>query len=153
MMKFKAGEKELKIKFGYEPTLKERIVSRISKVGGASDSDDNVEKMKRIEDLLLLIPEIILVGLQVYHKDEYGYDYDTKEGKKKQLNKVFGLVDEYSRQENTDLMELFNELQEEMKSDSFLANLFRKEEKAEMAEEVVQAEVVEMPQTAENSGN
>lgn len=135
-MKLKIGENEYSIKFAYKPTLKERLVSRIVRVARTS-SDDEVENMERIEDLLLFLPEILLVGLQVHHKD-FEYDYDTKEGKEEQLEKVFNLVDEYASSEGADLMKLFNDLQDAMKEDSFLASLFQKEEKAVEAEEVVQ---------------
>lgn len=135
-MKLKIGEKELNIKFGYKPMLKERIISRIVKTS-KTNSEDEAENMEKIEDLLLFLPEILLVGLQVHHK-EYRYDYDTKEGKKEQLKKVFDLVDEYSMDDDADLMKLFNDLQKEMKNDSFLASLFRQVEKAEETEEVVQ---------------
>lgn len=154
-MKLKIGEKELNIKFGYKPTLKERIVSRIVKISGNKDKrkstdetvdeneientnerGDNAENLEQIEDLLLLLPEILLVGLQVHH-EEYRYNYDTKEGKEEQLDKVFDLVDEYTTNDG-DLMKLFNDLQEEMRNDSFLASIFRKEEVAENAEESVQ---------------
>lgn len=135
-MKLKIGENELNIKFGYKPTLKERIISRIvktSRVGG----ENEIESMERVEDLLLFLPEILLVGLQVNH-EEYRYNYDTKEGKEEKLEKVFDLIDEYASKEGADLMKLFNDLQEEMKNDSFLASLFRREEQAEKAEETVQ---------------
>lgn len=137
-MKLKIGEKELNIKFGYKPTLKERIISRVVKASKAN-SEDEAENMEKIEDLLLFLPEILLVGLQVHHKD-YRYDYDTKEGKKEQLEKVFNLIDEYSSSEDADLMKLFNDLQEEMKNDSFLASLFRKAEAVEKVEETVPSE-------------
>lgn len=135
-MKLKIGENEYSIKFGYKPTLKERLVSRIVRVA-RTNSDDEIENMERIEDLLLFLPEILLVGLQAHHKD-FRYDYDTKEGKEEQLNKAFDLVDEYASSEGADLMKLFNDLQDTMKEDSFLASLFQKEEKAVEAEETVQ---------------
>lgn len=135
-MKLKIGEKELNIKFGYKPTLKERLISRIVKIS-RTNGEDEVENMEKIEDLLLFLPEILLVGLQVYHED-FRYDYDTKEGKEEQLNKAFDLIDEYALSEGADLMQLFNDLQEEMKTDSFLASLFQKEEKAAEVEETVQ---------------
>lgn len=135
-MKLKIGEKELNIKFGYKPTLKERIISRIIKTSTRQD-DDETENMERIEDLLLLLPEVLLVGLQVYH-EEYRYNYDTKEGKQEQLDKAFNLIDEYAMRKEADLMKLFNDLQEEMKNDSFLASLFQKEETATNTEEIVQ---------------
>lgn len=135
-MKLKIGKKELKIKFGYKPTLKERLISRIVKTS-RTNGEDEIENMEKIEDLLLFLPEILLIGLQVHH-EEYRYDYDTKEGKEEQLEKAFDLIDEYSTQDNADLMKLFNDLQEEMKNDSFLASLFQKEEKAAETEETVQ---------------
>lgn len=135
-MKLKIGENEYSIKFGYKPTLKERLVSRIVRVA-RTNSEDEIENMERIEDLLLFLPEILLVGLQVHHKD-FGYDYDTKEGKEEQLEKAFDLVDEYASSEGADLMKLFNDLQDAMKEDSFLASLFQKEEKAVEAEKTVQ---------------
>lgn len=152
-MKLKIGENEYNIKFAYKPTLKERLVSRIVRIGKTAnqDSDDEVENTEKMEDLLLFLPEILLIGLQVHHK-EYRYDYDTKEGKEEQLEKAFDLIDEYSMSEDADLMKLFNDLQEEMKSDSFLASIFRKEEKAEKAEEAVQPKL-EVVQTQENSEN
>ena len=52
---------------------------------------------------------------------------------------MFDLIDEYSVGEDADLMKLFNELQDEMKTDSFLASLFREEEiKAEEIEEIAE---------------
>lgn len=142
-MKLKIGENEYNIKFGYKPTLKERLVSRIVKAT-KTNSEDEIENMERIEDLLLFLPEILLVGLQVHHKD-FRYNYDTKEGKEEQLNKAFDLVDEYASSEWADLMKLFNDLQDAMKEDSFLASLFQKEEKAVKAEKTVQpkSEVVQ----------
>lgn len=135
-MKLKIGKNEYSIKFGYKPTLKERLISRIVRAS-RTNSDDEIENMEKIEDLLLFLPEILLVGLQTHHKD-FRYDYDTKEGKEEQLEKAFDLVDEYASSEGADLMKLFNDLQDAMKEDSFLASLFRKEEKAAKTEEAVQ---------------
>lgn len=136
MMTLKIGEKELKIKFGYKPTLKERVISKMvkfSNIGKDGDTD-----LRAMEDLLLYIPEILLVGLQVNH-EEYRYDYDTKEGKQEQLDKVFDLVDEYATN-GGDLVALFNDIQEEMQTDSFLSSLFQQEKKAEEAENAVQTD-------------
>lgn len=134
IMTLKIGEKELKIKFGYKPTLKERVISKIVKIGNVS-GDGSVD-FERVEDLLLYLPEILLVGLQVCH-EEYRYDYDTKEGKQEQLDKAFDLIDEYA-QDGGDLAQLFEDMQKEMRNNSFLASLFQKEQRAADAEYVVQ---------------
>ena len=128
--------KELNIKFGYKPTLKERIISRVLKMENIADEDGEIS-YEKIEDLMLFLPELLLVGLQVHHKD-FRYDYDTKEGKEKQLDKTLDLVEKYMESEDADIMELFGKLEEALMQDSFLASLFRKEQKAEAAEKVVE---------------
>ena len=141
-MKLKIGNKELNLKFGSKPTLKERVISNVVKMGNVN-GEEGLD-MEKVEDLLLYLPELLLVGLQVYHQ-EYRYNYDTGEGKEEQLNKTFALIEEYMENEDADFMYLFNALQEALVEDSFLASLFRKEKSAKEAEEVVQ--------TAENSKN
>lgn len=137
-MKLKIGEKELNIKFGYEPTLKGKIISRMAKAGDVDGTDGETD-LEKVEELLLFLPEILLVGLQVHHKDEYGYNYDTKEGKDEQIEKAFKLVEQYCDGEDGDLMKLFNDLQNEMLRDGFLRSLFQREQqKIEQTEEAVQ---------------
>ena len=128
--------KEVNIKFGYKPTLKERIISRVVKLNDSINKDGELD-MEKVEDLLLFLPELLLVGMQVHHKD-FRYDYDTKEGKEKQLDKTLDLVEKYMESEDADIMELFGKLEEALMQDSFLASLFRKEQKAEAAEKVVE---------------
>ena len=126
-MKIKIGEREFNIKFGYKPTLKERIISKIAGMSGITDSKGNTN-MEKVEDMLLFLPEFLLVGLQVHHKN-FRYNYDNGEGKKEQLDKAFALVEEYLEGEDADVMKLFNDLQEALTQDSFLASLFREEQK------------------------
>ena len=128
--------KELNIKFGYKPTLKERIISRVLKMENIADEDGDIS-YEKIEDLMLFLPELLLVGLQVHHKD-FRYDYDTKEGKEKQLDKALDLVEKYMESEDADIMELFGKLEDALMQDSFLASLFRKEQEAEAVEKVVE---------------
>ena len=135
-MIIKIDGKELNIKFGYKPTLKERIISRVLKMENIADEDGEIS-YEKIEDLMLFLPELLLVGLQVHHKD-FRYDYDTKEGKQKQLDKALDLVEKYMESEDADIMELFGKLEEALMQDSFLASLFRKEQEAEAVEKVVE---------------
>ena len=123
-MQIKIDGKDYKIKFGYKPTLKEHVISKIVKFSGMSDENGEVD-MEDLEELLLYLPEILLVGLQVHHKD-FRYDYDTKDGKEDQLDKVFDLIDKYTENSDSSVMDLFNGLQEALLEDSFLANMFRK---------------------------
>ena len=123
-MQIKIDGKDYKIKFGYKPTLKEHVISKIVKFSGMSDENGDVD-MEDLEELLLYLPEILLVGLQVHHKD-FRYDYDTKDGKEDQLDKVCDLIDKYTENSDSSVMDLVNGLQEALLEDSFLANMFRK---------------------------
>ena len=136
-MKLKIGEKEYSIKFAYKPTLKERIISKFVKFADLSNRDKEAY-FEKIEDLLLFLPEAVLVGLQVHHP-EFKYNCDTGEGKEEQLEKAFSIVEEYMDSEGTDVMAFFNQIQEALLEDSFLRSLFQKEQKkAEQVEETVQ---------------
>ena len=128
--------KEINIKFGYKPTLKERIISKVVRMSNITDENGETD-MEKVEDLLLFLPELLLVGMQVHHKD-FRYDYDTKEGKQKQLEKSTDLVEKYMESEDADIMEFFGKFQDALMEDSFLASLFRKEQKAEATEKVVE---------------
>lgn len=126
-MKLKIGENEYGIKFAYKPTLKERIISKFIKYANVTGADGETD-LEKIEDLLLFLPEALLVGLQVHHKD-FRYDYDTGEGKKERLDRAFALVEQYMNEEDADVVALFNQLQEALLEDSFLKSLFGKEQK------------------------
>ena len=97
------------------------------KASNTTGADGNTD-MEKIEDLLLFLPELLLVGLQVHHKD-FRYNYDTKEGKEEQLDKTFSLVEQYMDGEDADIMMFFKQLNEALLQDSFLRNLFQKEQK------------------------
>ena len=103
-------------------------------------NEDGETDMEKVEDLLLFLPELLLVGMQVHHKD-FRYDYDTKEGKQKQLDKALDLVEKYMESEDADIMEFFGKFQDALTEDSFLASLFQKEQKkVETVEKAVQTE-------------
>lgn len=146
-MKLKIGEREFNIKFGYKPTLKSRIISKLVQMSATAKIDGDAD-MEKIEDMLLFLPELLLVGLQVCH-EEFRYDYDTGEGRDEQLDKAFALTGEYMDSEDADIMVFFNQLQEALLQDSFLKGLFQKEQKKqEVAEERERARQIsaEMPE-------
>lgn len=124
MMTLKVGEKELKITFGYEATLKSRLLSRMAKMSVIlAENEGDLEK---VEDMLLFIPEVVLVGLQKEH-EEYRYNLDTKENYEEKKNMAFSLVAEYLDDGENDAIELFNALQEEMTRNGFLKKMFENE--------------------------
>lgn len=125
MKTIKFGDKEYQIQFGYIVTAKSGIIGKIS----------NIEKMmngkmtpEEIDKFLMFIPEIVLVGLQKFHRDEFGYDYNTDEGKDVALDKVGSLVDDYFDREDADFNKLLDTLTEELMNNSFLSKLFREEQ-------------------------
>ena len=129
MMTLKVREKELHITFGYEATLKSRLLSRMAKM--SVDMGENGGDLEKVEDMLLFIPEVVLVGLQKEH-EEYKYNLDTKENYEEKKNMAFSLVAEYLDNGENDAIELFNELQEEMTKNGFLKKMFENEvEKAQ----------------------
>lgn len=138
-MIIKIKNKEYKIKFGYKPTLKERIISKVVRFSNITNEND----LEKIEDLLLFLPELILVGLQVNHED-FRYNIDTGEGKEKQLEKSFNLIEDYLEEDNADILDLFVRLQEALTEDSFLSALFQKEQSSvKMQNKMVEAMVAE----------
>lgn len=124
-MVLKVNGMELNVKYGYEATLKTKILSRL-----ASREKEKEEGMEATENLLLFLPEFLLVGLQKFHSDEYGFDYETGKGKQEQLEKMFSLIDDYFDQnDNEDAITLYNSLSEEMMKNGFLKSQFQKEAK------------------------
>lgn len=106
------------IKFGIEATTKSGILKKVKEV--QQSGDDFVDE---IEMTLNMLPEFLLVGLQKRHKDEFGYDYNTNEGKEEAKTKVCELIDEYTDQEDSSIRELFEELLKEVMQNGF----FKKE--------------------------
>lgn len=132
MLKLNVNGTEYNIKFGYTPTLKTRLISRVvDKEMPVSDQDGGAEKneLVRIEDMLLFLPEMLLIGLQVNHKDDFGFNYDTGEGKEEKLEKAFEIADEYLNNEDAemDAVELYRALEGEMLQNGFLRKTFQME--------------------------
>lgn len=117
-MKIKLNGKEYTVKFGYAPVVKNKIIPRLVGI------EQQGEGLEFIDNMLEFLPEFLLVGLQKFHADEFGFDFDNKEAKEKQLVKVYDLLDDYLDPENEeggDLQSLYNDLSVEMEKNSFLS--------------------------------
>lgn len=124
-MKVNLGNSEYSIKFGFKPTLKSHLIKDV--LESVSEQDGSLESVEKL--LLETLPKMLLVGLQVNHKDEFGYDYDTNEKYDEQFNKVLNLLSEKIDDGEIDCIELFNELENELESNSFLAKMMETEKK------------------------
>ena len=124
-MKVNLGNSEYSIKFGFKPTLKSHLIKDVSE--SVSEQDGSLESAEKL--LLETLPKMLLVGLQVNNKDEFGYDYDTNEKYDEQFNKVLNLLSEKIDDGEIDCIELFNELENELESNSFLAKMMEAEKK------------------------
>lgn len=124
-MKIKLSVKEYTVKFGYAPVYQNRIIPRIVGMGQQGD------ELEAIDNMLGFLPEFLLVGLQKFHADEFGFDFDDKEAKEKQLVKMYDLLDDYldpENEEGKDIMSLYDDLTAELEKNSFLSKLLAKEE-------------------------
>lgn len=131
MLKIKFGETELSIKYGYEVTAKSGILKKLIAVDemGLGDKKDEkeVDMAGALDAIMSILPELVLAGVQKFHKEEYGYNYLTGEGKEEQLNKIYALLDDYFDAEDADFQELYGDLQKELLDNGFLASMFRAE--------------------------
>lgn len=118
-MQITIGEKEYTIKYGIEATAKSGLFSKLVQL------EEMEMTLENLEIISLVIAETMLVGLQNKHSDEFGYDYNTEEGKEKQLSKVCDLLDEYTDEnEDSDLLTLYGLFREELMKNGFLKSLF-----------------------------
>ena len=133
MKTIKIGEKEYKIQFGYIATAKSGIIRDLVNIERMiGDGESAIESLDKI---LMFIPELMLVGLQKFHREEFGYNYDTKEGKDEAFEKVSQLVDDYFDGDDADFKGLFNSLEEELLHNGFLSSMFNEEQESQNKEQ------------------
>lgn len=122
-MKVKLGGKEYTIQFATRPSLKSHILQ-------------DIMKTQDMEDILLeTLPKTLLVGLQMHHNEEFGYDYKTNEGYDEQLEKVSDILYDAIDTNEINCMDLFADMQEEMMTNGFLAQMMESLEKAQEQEQ------------------
>ena len=128
-MKITLNGKEYTIKFGYKAVVESKIIQKLVTL-----ETGNTTELEAIDKILGFLPEFLLVGLQKFHGDEFGFDFDDKEAKEKQLAKMYDLLDDYLDPENEeggDIMSLYNDLSAELEKNSFLSKLLEQEAQAQ----------------------
>lgn len=124
MLNLKLGKTQLSIRFGYEATVRSKILKKLAALTVETEGEDNFDRMSLMMEI---VPEMILVGAQKFHSDEYGYDYKTDAGKEEALSKIYDLLDDYFEEEDADFSDLLTSLQEELMENGFLSKMFKKE--------------------------
>lgn len=116
MFKFSVGDKDYKIRYDYRALARTDVLSR-------------AEGMSNITDMAKVIQdtaEFLLVGLQKYHSDEFGYfeedGTESKRAKEYALDKVYALMDEMD-ENDVSVLDIFNEISEELVKCGFLSQL------------------------------
>lgn len=135
----KCGDKEIKVKYGYRATIESDIMSDLM---GMSDL---IGDMASVRKILQFAPKMLLVGLQKYHKDEYGCDFSNADEVQKGIEKVYDLLDDYFDGEN-DIQALFQILQNELMNNGFLFRAPKAKKKAK----IQSLEAQEAPETPES---
>ena len=128
-MKAKLGGKEYTIQFATRPSLKAHILQDIMETQDMKD-------ISSLEDILLeKLPKTLLVGLQMHHNEEFGYDYKTNKGYDEQLEKVSDILYDAIDTNEINCMDLFADMQEEMMTNGFLAQMMESLERAQTQEQ------------------
>ena len=143
---FKIHGKEYKVRFTYRTVCEGDILDKIS---DATDFEGlNIGGM--IARISKATAELLLVGLQKYHSDEFGYK-DDKE-KAQRLEEMLDLFDDYE-DESTEEHEqsaatLFTDLQEELQKNGFLSAMMTAVEQTAKAEQIAEQTKTEMESKA-----
>ena len=116
MITLKVNNKEYKLVFGYGALLKTDILDRIQ--------NSNKEGLK---GAISLLPELLLVGLQKRHKDEFGWE--TESEKEVSLDKIYDLLDEYENESTEDNPQdgftLLQQMNDELGKNGFLSRIMK----------------------------
>lgn len=146
MYYFRIHGKEYKVRFTYRTVCEGDILDKIS---DATDFEGlNVGGM--IAKVSKATAELLLVGLQKYHSDEFGYK-DDKE-KAQRIEEMLDLFDDYE-DESTEEHEqsaatLFTDLQEELQKNGFLSAMMTAVEQTAKAQKVAEETKAEMESKA-----
>lgn len=123
MFSFSVNDKTYKVKFGYGVLSQSDILTKVATMG-------NINNPK---DMIAMLPELILAGLQRKHKDEFGYE--TEEKKKVAYEKVCDLLDDYEDESTEENPKngyiLFEKASKELENNGFLSGIMNAMERTE----------------------
>lgn len=143
---FKIHGKEYKVRFTYRTVCEGDILDKISD----ATNFEGLNLGGMIARISKATAELLLVGLQKYHSDEFGYS--TEEEKNERIDELLDLFDDYE-DESTDEHEqsaatLFSDLQEELQKNGFLSAMMTAIEETSKAEKIAEQTKAEMENKA-----
>ena len=125
---FKIHGKEYKVRFTYRMICKDDLLDKVSNL-----DLENLDEREIVDKLTTTTAELLLAGLQKYHKDEFGYE--TDEEKAKRIDEMLDLFDDYEDESTEDNEQsastLFKDLQGELEKNGFLSTMMRAAEETE----------------------
>ena len=132
---FKIHGKEYKVRFTYRMICKDDLLDKISGM-----DLENMDARAIVDKLTTTTAELLLAGLQKYHKDEFGYDND--EEKAQRIDQMLDLFDDYE-DESTEEHEqsaasLYRDLQSELEKNGFLSTMLKAATEAETMEQTAE---------------
>lgn len=132
---FKIHGKEYKVRFTYRMICKDDLLDKISGM-----DLENMDARGIVDKLTTTTAELLLAGLQKYHKDEFGYDND--EEKARRVDQMLDLFDDYE-DESTEEHEqsaasLYRDLQSELEKNGFLSTMLKAATEAETMEKTAE---------------
>ena len=133
--------KEYKVRFTYRMICKDDLLDKVSNL-----NLENMDARSIVDKLTTTTAELLLAGLQKYHKDEFGYK-DEKE-KEQRIEDMLDLFDDYE-DESTEEHEqsaasLFRDLQSELEKNGFLSTMLKAATEAETMEKTADTVKMEM---------
>lgn len=131
MFRLNIGDKEYKVKFGYGVLGTTNLIDKVTTMVSVKD------EATPFRNMIHVMGELLLAGLQKHHSDEFGYDTDAE--KKTSLAKVFDLIDQYEEEGTEDDPQdgylLFEKLQNDLEENGFLSKMTDALEKAAAAQD------------------
>lgn len=143
MYKLSVGDAIYKVRFGYGVLYKSDLIDRVLNVSAGEEDASTV-----VKNLIGITSELLLEGLQKYHKEEFGYETDDEREKK--IIEVCDLIDMYEEEhadDDKDGFTLFNDLQDELGKNGFLSKVL-----ATAEQEAAKQNATMMPQDHKKKG-
>ena len=119
-MKITLNGKEYTVNFGYEATVKNKILKKVA------DLETSADDLEALDKMLALAPELLLVGLQKFHSDAFGFDPSNEAEKEQRMEQMYAILDDYL--EENDMTSLIQNLIKELEDNSFLSRMLQQEQ-------------------------